>query len=282
MRVAHVSANSAALSPDFNATRASAQELDLTTALLARGKASKLVWFLGCSIDRYATLQACQNANAVIQTDGVGSHSHYCTFGGLTLLFTFIPGATPPPYYHYHDLNFDHTTTQYIITSESKQIEQIFSKPPDSIVVDSSLWDIANWWTKDGSPSQHWHASPTDISHWCQATVPDLLKFVQFTVPRSRIALRSIPPVFNTCWEGYLCEVSGAIDEMNKCLLNSQGSTSLQLYDKYSLLDWSDVIHSTEKALGGPLRKLYKDDVHPGPELASAYMDAALKWAMGR
>merc|ERR1719424_2321138 len=89
IRVTHVSAGIVAPIPDANAMKASAQDVDWTSAVLTRRKASKLVWFLGCSIDQYATLQACQNANAVIQTQGVGAHSHYCTFGGLTLVFTF-------------------------------------------------------------------------------------------------------------------------------------------------------------------------------------------------
>jgi len=278
----NVSVSAAALSPDANVTKTKAPDLELTKAFLSTRTASNLVWFIGCSIDSIATSQACQNANAVIQTWGIAAKSHYCTFGGLTLVFTFHPGATPPPYYHYGDeLKFDHTTTQDIIRSESQRIEQTFAKPPDAIIVDSSLWDVANWWTKDGRPKHHWRATTTQTSHWCHATIPHFLDFVQKTVPRSRLAFRSLPPVFDTCWEGYLCTMSEAIDKMNKCLLKSKGLANHQLYDRYSLIDFNGIVHSTSKVLGGPLRKLYNDDVHPGPELSSAYIAAALTWAKG-
>jgi len=281
--LADASASKVGLSPAGIVTKPRAQDLELTNVspadlLSATNETSKLVWILGCSIDHFATQVACQNENAVIQIQD--ANSFYCTSHGLTLIFTFYPGASPPPYYQYNNM-FAHTTTPDIIRSQAQRIDEIFLKPPDAIIVDSSLWDIANWWTKDGSPSHHWRASQASISHWCHETIPTFLKFVQEIVPHSRIAFRSIPPVFNTDWQGYLCNVSEAIDEMNQCLLKSEGTVTHQLYDKYSLIDWNPVVQSTVKALGGPLRALYNDDVHPGLELVSAYMAVALTWAKG-
>jgi hypothetical protein len=244
--------------------------------LSTASKAWKLVWLLGCSVDWHAFTQACQNADVpVMHTEGV----QYCTFSATTLVFTFHPGATPPPYYHYQDLNFDHTTTQDIVRSQSERINNIFLHLPDAIVVDSSLWDVANWWTRDGRPGRNWHASHADIDLWCDTTVPKFLKFVQDTVPHSRVAFRSIPPVFDTCWEGYLCNATETVDKMNSCLMKSKDAATHQLYGEHALIDWNEVIQSTEKVLPGPLRQLYNDNVHPGPQLSLAYMDAALKWA---
>ena len=48
--------------------KTSAQHSGLNNAFLATRKASKVVWFLGNSIDRLSTTQACQNASAVVKT----------------------------------------------------------------------------------------------------------------------------------------------------------------------------------------------------------------------
>jgi len=254
-----------------------------------------LVWILGCSIDSQAFVGFCLNKSAVIHGD-VGiketkwiqmekwtqipdKNTKWCEVDGVTLFFTFHPGATPPPYYDFYV--FDNTT-QDIVKSGAKLILQTFGKTPDATIVDSSLWDVANWWTKDGKP-QNWVCPHENIRHWSTYTVPRFLKFVQDTVPRSRIAFRSPPPIFNSCVPGfyYMCKIEGIVEEMYSSLLKSTDNPTHQLYGKYHLLDYRKIALSVANVSGYPVRAYYGDTAHPNGLLSIPYMTAAIKWGKG-
>lgn len=244
----------------------------------------KLVWFLGCSIDSQAFVTACLNAKAAIMPDHMEAwaaipdvKTKWCTFDGFTLVFSFHPGASPPPYYDYYVFQ---STTPEIVRSEATLIAKTFGKPPDATVVDSSLWDVANWWKKDGAP-QTWAVPHKEISHWSGVTVPAFLKLVQDVVPSSRIAFRSPPPVFKACIAGfyYMCRGPEITDEMYSNLMQSADNATHQIYGKYDLIDYRAIVLAEHKVLGGPLQALYGDTTHPGGHLAAAFIAAVLKWA---
>jgi hypothetical protein len=245
---------------------------------------AKLVWFLGCSIDSQAIMHTCLSAGATVAPHNQASDVEFkwCSFNGFTLVFTFHPGATPPPYYDYY--HFGHTTTQDIVTSSLLKIQQIFGKTPDATVVDSSLWDVAGWWKKSGSPHS-WPIPKAEIHTWCSQTVPQFLNFVQAIMPSSRIAFRTPPPVFESCAAGYeyTCQGPEIVDQMYSCLSQSTNTATHLLYGVYHLMDYHNIALSTHQSLGptAPLRSYYVDTIHPGRELSIAYMTAVLTWVQG-
>jgi len=247
---------------------------------------SKLVWFFGSSIDNNAVTAACQKANAVVrgsllaQAQGRALDERsfkYCTFGDLTLVFSMHPGATPPPYsFGYPSF----PTTQAIATKERQRILEMFGKAPDAIVVDSSIWDMATWWTQDGSPGPvrppalsnlaipkeptgppwPWSFPHAHISNWCHTTIPHFLDFVQETFPQSQVALRTPPTVSNVCHAGYyhMCQGDEIVDEMYQCLAKDthngfiDGFLYGSSHSKYHVIDYHAIAEARGLALVDP------------------------------
>jgi hypothetical protein len=243
----------------------------------------KIAWMLGCSIDSQAFVLACKNAGAVIMPNHMETWStvpdmafKFCTFHNISLVFTFHPGATPPPYHDFYTLN---TTTEDIVRSGARKIARIFGKPPDATLVDSSLWDVANWWKKDGSP-RHWRIPHEEISHWSHDTIPAFMKFIEKVVPGGRVAFRSPAPMFPSCVDPwwYACQGDQIVNEMHTSLMKSVNNVTRQLYGKYHFIDYYQIVLAKHKVLGGKLRNWYADTIHPGGEFASAYMSTFLDW----
>jgi len=207
----------------------------------------------------------------------------WCSFDGFTLVFSFHPGATPPPYFNYVKNSNFNSTTQESVISEAKHIQRTFGRPPDATIVDSSLWDAANWWEKDGLP-QNWSTPHQEVSHWAEYTIPKFLDFVQDAVPSSHVAFRSPPPVFKSCDAPkfmWMCVGHEIVEEMCRCIQKNLNPTTHLLYGKYPLIDYHNIVETEGKTLGDPLRDLYMDDAHPGMKLAKLYMAAVLKWVSG-
>lgn len=236
---------------------------------------SKLVWFLGSSVDQHAVVDACNHANAAIIGD---QFLHcYCTFDGFTLVYSFHPGATPPPYYAGTGFGVIEASTHETIESRLQEIKLLFGKRPDATIVESSLWDVANWWQRSGKP-EDWPIPHEQIHHWSHETIPSFLAFVQGVNPHGRIAFRSPPTAFDNSWRDWTQHISDVIDTMCISLRASAQSETHLLPGNYPLLDYHKVVERTCKALGGPCRNWYKDALHPGPELGVAFVDVVLKW----
>jgi len=239
---------------------------------------SKLVWFLGSSIDQYAVKDACEHAGAAIIGD---EFTHfYCKFDSLTLVYTFHPGASPGPYYAGTGFGPIYTTTEEKMKFRLKEMERTFGKFPDATIVESSIWDVANWWQNSGEP-EIWPTPHKLIDTWCHSTIPAFLDMVQKANPNGRIAFRTPSPAFDNDWRGWARVIDESTDEMAKCLRKSAGKGHLLPGGKYPLIDYHLVVESTGKALRGELRDWYRDDIHPGPELGMAEVSAALKWVKG-
>jgi len=236
---------------------------------------AKLVWFLGCSLDSQAVVHTCWSGGAPA-SQSEDPLFKFCTFNGFTLVFTFHPGATPPPYYDYYKFE---TTTQHIVQTSLLQIQHMFGKLPDATVIDSSLWDVANWWKKNGAPT-NWPVPTKEISQWSSYTVPTFLDFVQATIPSTHVAFRTAPPVFPSCQPGfeYMCRGPEIIEMMYGLMIKATNPTTHLLYNKYTLIDYHQVVLSQHKALGGDLRLLYNDNTPPGRDLSLAYIGAVLNW----
>lgn len=253
-----------------------ASDLDESKAKAkALSKGNKLVWFLGCSIDQHAIKAACGHANAPLIGD---EFRHcYCQFDNWTLVYSFHPGATPPPYYSGTGFGMITETTDETMRSRLKEMNTTFGKLPDATVVDSSIWDIANWWQRTPSTPRKAGWALESIDHWCHDLIPNFLKSVQDANPHSHVAFRSPPPAFNNQWKGWSQDLHENLGTMTSCLRKSAGDKHM-LFGKYPFIDYSQVVLSTGNTLGGSLRSWYKDDIHPGPELGVAEVKASLGW----
>lgn len=246
----------------------------------------KLVWLIGASIDSNAVTDTCNNMKAtVIDLDpAIPNQIFWCALDqSTTLVFTFHPGATPGPYYDLYYKSFgpiaastDMLTTTDMLRTRAAQITHAFGKPPDSALVDSSLWDIANWWQKSGRP-QDWPVPHQEIVNWCQTTIPNFLTFVKALLPHTRIAYHSPPPAFATTWEPWTVRIDQIVNEMYSCLVSKMNSGLL--YGKYPFIDFFKIVQAQQLVNGGQMRAMYKDDLHPAPALSLVYMAEVLKWA---
>lgn len=247
------------------------------------GAYPKLVWFFGVSIDSMAVDSYCNANHAAIHvildtqysnSDLQHAGSKWCAVNGLTIVFSLFPGATPPPYFRGWKSK-TLATPHSIMAFRLWQIQGTFGKAPDAVIVDSSLWDVANWWQKDGSP-QNWPMPDLQIKTWCESTIPAFLMDLQGRLPNSHIALRTIPPVFATRGSEWAFARRGPeiVSKMNSCLWNQH-----QLYGKYPLIDYNAAVHSMVTQWGGSMRQWYIDDLHPGPQLGVACVTVALGWA---
>jgi len=245
-----------------------------TTGNASHAVAGKLVWVVGSSIDSNAVKDSCNNAQAtVIDLDpAVPNQIFWCVLPTATLVFSFHPGWTPGPYYDAYGTIM--TTTSDILTSRSAQILTAFGKHPDVTVMDSSMWDVANWWQKAGKPND-WPVPTAEISNWCEATVPAFLKFMQTLLPQTHIFYRSPPPAFATTWMPWTLRIDQVMVAMHGCLV-SKLSGGL-VYGSFAFVDFFKVAQAQAVLTGGNLRALYKDELHPGAQLSVAYIADVLQ-----
>jgi len=236
---------------------------------------AKLVWVIGSSIDSNAVTDMCKNMMATINDldPAMPNHFFWCMFHPSTaVVFTFHPGATPGPYYDMYG-PITYTTTD-MLTTRAAQIMSTFGKPPDTAVLDSSMWDIANWWQKSGRPQQDWPVPHAEIINWCEVTIPKFLLFAQALLPHTQIVYHSPPPAFATTWKPWTVNIDLIINQMYSCLVSKMNFGLL--YAKYHFIDFFKIVQAQHHLAGGQMRALYKDDLHPGTMLSLVYMGEVL------
>lgn len=248
-------------------------------------KSKTLVLFLGCSVDFHILQAACAKPEAGY----IGATELACSYNDLVLMYAFHPGATPPPYYD--ALNHPSSLTSHdIVNLRLKSIFLNFGRLPDVVIVDSSMWDVANWWGKDGSPKvwpvpataglkspPGWLASSMakHVDPWCHETVPNFLKFVQTAVPNGVVLSRLPFPVFDDDYQPYAAHLHETINMMTSCLRKAPNTWTL---------DTPTMVNTAAKRIGGSyltpdiLRKLYSDNLHPGPKLSLGILDQITSW----
>jgi len=247
---------------------------------------SQVVLFFGCSIDIYAVDYFCKAANAptvgfsrgATTSYGAGNLA-YCNVAGLILAFSFHPGVSGPPYFKACD-GVLHTacsgpgTTVHSSTLIQQSVASVvatFGKAPSSIVVDSSLWDVAAWYLRDGSPPEPYVAPAPHINYWCQASYPALMHAVQTASPTSKLAFRTAPRVEFIAGFGHSM---ANIDAMNACLRGS----ALTSLSKYQVIDYNTLIENLLVQQGGGASAYYDDAFHHGVLPSMVYIDWVLQW----
>lgn len=238
-----------------------------------------LVLILGCSLDINAIGYFCAAVGAPVKnfaTKNEFSYLAHCDVGKFTLAYAFHPGASPPPYFNEYAGT---ATTMAVVQNSVHDVLLQFGREPTAIIVDSSLWDVSNWWQRIGRPATPYRLPEAEISSWCNRDVPELLRFVQTTYPRSGVAFRTPPTVFPENGYG---QDPAIIDAMVACLEQHKDPLD-RLYGHFGFIDYHNFVDQVLlHATGPPLQTYYKDTLHPGPALSMMYMNRVLNWVRSR
>lgn len=195
-----------------------------------------------------------------------------CQVEDITLAYMFHPGAGDPPYYAaFRPFNI-HNTTHGIVQLDAPEFvgRALKGKQPVAVVVDSSLWDMTNWWMRARRPKNDgWHQSYVDT--WCEDTLPALLDVAQKTFPESRVFFRSAPTVPMP----HLGQTPVIIEAMRACILsNMEGNKfrgQFEVIDFHAMFD--KLLEDEKKILPtNATSQLYRDDFHPGAVAARQYI----------
>lgn len=251
---------------------------DVDTMKLDHELQNDLVLFLGCSLDINAIKYFCNAVGSPVQefqTKNPFSYLSHCDVGKFTVVYAFHPGASPAPFY----AEYAGTASAYDVVQNSvHDIQLQFGRQPTAVVVDSSLWDVSNWWQKHGKPPDPYPIPTAEIDLWCHRDVPNLLRWVQKNYPHSGVAFRTAPTVF--AQNGY-GQSPLIIDEMVKCI-DKQKDPLNRLYGRFGFVDYHHFVDEVlQHSTGAPIPTWYKDSLHPGPSLSMMYMNRVLNWVRG-
>lgn len=247
----------------------------------------QILLLFGCSLDIYALDYFCKAANAPITgfSKGSGDKAYtpgnlaYCQIGGFTLAFSFHPGVSGPPYFGACEsvlkvASCMQVASATLIQQSIARVMQTFGKPPTSIIVDSSLWDVAAWYLRDGSPKEPYVAPAAHINHWCLASFPALVSAVQLASPYSKVAFRSAPRVEFMAGYGHSMENINAI---NNCYKSHQQTPGDPL-SLFQMIDYHYIVETLIASQGGSAVPFYDDAFHPGVLPSMVYVDWVMQW----
>jgi len=274
--------------PSYAACYINPNACTVNTQKVAAELGTRVILFFGCSIDIYAVDYFCKAANAPVVgfTRTPGStvfagleNLAYCRIGGLVLAYSFNPGATGPPYFPECDKVLKRPCSSGIlqrgqlIQQSVASVVATFGMPPTAIVVDSSLWDVANWWKQAGNPPEPFIAPPTRLTQWCLQDFPTLMHMVQLASPTSTVSFRTAPRVEFIAGYGHSMT---NIDNLNACFRSTGGGLL-----SYHMVDYNSVAETILNQQGGLHSAYFDDAFHPGVILSVVYIDWVLQWAKG-
>lgn len=239
--------------------------------------ANDLILIFGCSLDINAIEYFCNAVGSPLknfQTRNSFSYLAHCDVGKFTLAYVFHAGASDPPYFSEYGGD---ATTATVVKNSVHDVMLQFGREPSMVLVDASLWDVSNWWEKNGRPKSPYPVPHANIEKWCTKDVPKLLAWVQHVYPRSGVAFRTPPTVFPD--NGYGQDAAN-IDAMVKCIAEQKDPLN-KLYGKYGYIDFHDFVDEALQHTPTPMQTYYKDSLHPGPTLSLMYMNKVLNWARG-
>lgn len=207
-----------------------------------RAHASKSVFILGCSVDRYAVEWFCGHYEKFMRVACTDQQRD------LAMGFVFHPGVgyngdLQPPFYN--RTRYGNIKSSVIGEGDKSLFEQsmrmVGEQYPDMVIVDSSLWDLANWANIDrrGDPT------PERLQQWCDRDLPNMLKQVKRTFNKSRVIFRTAPftarfiPMGIT---GVSLFSNEGIKSMRHCV--KKKTKGGMLFGKYPVIDYFSLLES--------------------------------------
>lgn len=253
----------------------------------APGSPSRRVLILGCSVDRYAINYFCgarespMTLREDINIPGKGDFkARSCddptrdtSFMYMLLPGTGYNGSLQAPFF----TGFEPSTLPVV-----NEIAPAFAGArPDLVVVDSSLWDLANWQIVDGGGDAAHLDVAKHVQEWCARALPTLMGAVAGAFPRSRVVFRTAPATFANCSskkafsngsDGHVCWHPG-VDLLHECVMDSLSEG--RLLGRYDVIDYYKIMADLWKTFVP--KKLYRSDgYHPGSFPAIRYFNEIL------
>jgi len=189
------------------------------------------VLIIGSSVDRYAlssnyrskyghnvVIDEPRNVGiAVLQHLGVGLH-----------------GDLDGPFWTPAEAHGQYVPTYKTIAEAPAFAHDVFGpQPPDLVVVESSLWDLAGWW----QITRH-HATPERLEQWCDKDLPYLLENVTRVFNQSRVVFRTAPQVApwnNVKW------TQADLEAMHECVLRRSAGTG-EVFEHVGVIDYHEIM----------------------------------------
>jgi len=256
------------------------QQVQTTTARPkhVRSHASKSVLILGCSVDRYAVEWFCGHFESFLHVACTDKKRD------LAMGFVFHPGVgyhgdLKPPFYN--RTRYGNITSSIIGRGQEALFEHsermVGERFPNMVVVDSSLWDLANWASRDGRDEP----SPKRLQQWCDHDLGRLMYQVQRSYNKSRIVFRTAPITAKPHRvEGVEQFSEAAIEFMHQCV--KAKSRSGKLFGTFDVIDYHRLVDQLmPKNKSGKMMKdatqWLLDGYHPNKEPARLYINEILR-----
>jgi len=240
--------------------------------LLLTQNGKKSVLLIGSSLDRMASAVLCRNLDHFFKS----KDDKVCYRGDISVDYVHIRGVgikgnLRGPYYFYPTKG-DLTTAEII----NNTYNRLKGSPPDLVVVDSSLWDLANWATRDLHV-----ATEERIQRWCDHDIPLLLQYIADRFGTAKTVFRTAPAVRHEKLgsKGKMGQVKlwkkATIEGMYNCIQSKmQGD---KLFGLYKVIDYHKIIADATNSSTLPPDSMYLGDgIHPTPQVTRLYADAIL------
>mmetsp|Transcript_25252 Transcript_25252/g.65964 ORF Transcript_25252/g.65964 Transcript_25252/m.65964 type:complete len:339 (+) Transcript_25252:91-1107(+) len=146
-------------------------------------------------------------------------------------------------------------------------------QPPDLVVVESSLWDLASWWQLTGH-----QATPERLEQWCNKDVPYLLKKVTDAFPKSQVVFRTAPQVAPEN-KGAERWTHANFETMHDCVMRRSAGTG-KVFEHVGVIDYHGIMDKLISSTSDEKlrRDLWLEDgYHPSDVPGRLYLNEIFK-----
>ena len=239
------------------------------------------VLLLGNSIDRNTLEFACVASGHHVLQDPVlhdyqfGASS--CRFGGLRVAWALQFGVGPPPYWRVPaHVAGSKSSEQFVKHDLVNFARRALPQAPAVVVVDSSTWDLANLWKRDGM-LDNWTLPDHALRDWCDHLLPELLNWTSTAFPTSRVAFRTA----TTMVRAEPGRSPAMMEALTECARQTLPAQDYSVIDFHGLVDammeegaeqltvFPSAMRTLPTATHGGLRK---QNLHPGAGPSMRYL----------
>lgn len=128
-----------------------------------------------------------------------------------------------------------------------------------TVVVESSMWDLARWWMNAGQTPMDTYSTPNiEIARWCKTGIPNLLERVRRVFPSSQVVIRTPPTVLKD--PPVIGEAPEALERMAECVRTQLRED--EIFDYHQLVD--DMLREAPEYRYPAQSIFLHDGRHPG------------------
>jgi len=233
--------------------------------VLAGAHPQKSVLLLGCSLDRMATAVLCGDLDIFFRFKHANFSYLPQTNCGRDVAIKYVhhsgvgyDGNLTGPYYFQVKPGENDITTETIIERAQQSTKH---QAPDLVVVDSSLWDLANWASRD----QHL-PSKERIGRWCDHDIPLLMQHVEDRFGRGKVVFRTAPDVRED--RGKMWSKQN-LQDMYTCIMSKLKDG--KIFGRWRIIDFHKIFADAQASSASSASMWLPDGFHPTPEATRGY-----------